>query len=418
MQFHDRLCRCLLVLLAVLMALCSALVTVAAQEPVKLRVGLRGDPEHWHKLLPGFQASHPGIVVDTVEQVDWNMDKVIMAEVAGQPYDVVYAVIEQAWALVDEGMLVPLNSFMARDDDPALEEFVEDVHPSLMEIWQSQGQQYYLPFEWNNMLMYYNTARYDEFGIPYPDRNWTWDDFVKNAKRLTVRDSEGTITLHGYGGFWWNPFGIAPWIFSSGGRILNDAWTESTMNDPKVIEAIDFLQDLFLEDEVLALDSPAPESGDLAMWGAGRWPIQWYRQNEFDDYDIQLWPQEREQMTVLGGGGHAISASSQNRDAAWAFIKWINSKEVVDYWTRIGDSNPSRRSVAMSDAVLGMPPPSGILYYEALDGIRSVPAPPQYPEIARIFDQQLAAVWSGEVSPKAAVEEMHRLINLALQETP
>lgn len=390
---------------------------VLAQSPVHLRVGLRGDPQVWYELIESFHQAHPDIIIEHVEQVDWNMDKIILQELAGQPFDVVYAVIEQAWSLVDQDLLMPLNDFMARDTDPEWHEYLDDVHPNLMQTWQKDGLQYYLPYEWNNMVMYYNTKLYDEAGLAFPARNWTWDDFLANAQRLHKRVGD-EVTVDGFSCTWYNPFGFAPWIYTAGGRILDDSWTESTMNDPRVLESVEFVRSLMWEHEVLGLGCPRiPETGFVGMWGAGRWVLYWYQLNDFHDYDIQVWPQHPthgEEATVLGGGAHAISAASPNKEAAWTFIKWLNSPEIIDYWTRIGDSNPSRASVAMSDAVLGMPPKSAMLYYDALNNAIPVPAPPAYMELERIFNEELHRVWHGEISSREAVEQIHSLINIEL----
>lgn len=402
-----------MVWLAVLVILVGA--GAMAQDQVRLRVGLRGDPQVWYDLVPMFHEAHPDIVIDSIEQVDWNMDRVILAELSGQPYDVVYTVIEQAWALAQAGVIMPLEPMMAADSEWT-DQFVADVHPNLMTMWQRDGTQYYLPYEWNNMVMYYNPKLFDESGLMYPGANWTWDEFLSNAKRLHRRSAEGDPIVDGYSCSWYNPFGFGSWILTAGGQILNEDWTASALNDPRVVEAVEFTRSMIFEDEVLRLGcDPIPESGRVGMWGAGRWVIYWYEEvNGFHDYDIQTWPIKEQKGTVLGGGGHAISAASRNKEAAWTFLKWLNSPEIITYWTRIGDSSPSRSSVAMSDEILALPPANGVLYYEALDYATPVPAPPSYPDIERIFQDTLHRVWFGEISSQEAVNEMHRLINLQL----
>lgn len=401
---------CLLLLVACLGA------PALAQEPVRLRVGLRGDPQVWHDLIPQFHQAHPGIVVEHIEQVDWNMDKVILAELSGQPYDVVYTVIEQAWALAEAGIVMPLDRIMATDPE-WVNEYVADVHPNLMRMWQQNGVQYYLPYEWNNMVMYYNPRLFDEAGLMYPGANWTWDEFLANAKQLTRRGPDGERLIDGYSCTWYNPFGFGPWIYSAGGQILNDSWTGSALNDPRVVEAVEFTRDLIHTEGVLNLGCDSiPETGRVGMWPAGRWVLYWYEEvNNFHDYDIQTWPVKERHATTLGGGGHAISVNSRNQEAAWTFMKWLNSPEIITYWTRIGDSSPSRASVATSDEILALPPANGMLYYEALDYATPVPAPPSYPEIEQVFHETLHRVWFGEISSREAVDEMHRLINVHLE---
>ena len=403
--------------LAGLVTLCIALAPAAsAQEQVRLKVGLRGDVNVWWELIEDFHKKHPGIVIDHIEQVDWQMDKIIMYEVAGDPLDVVYTVIEQAWALADQGIIMPLDELMARDTSAEWAEFVDDVHINLWLMWQKDGKQYYIPYEWNNMVMYYNPKLFDESGLSYPAPGWTWDEFLANAQRLQRWNGDQKL-IDGYACTINNPFGFGPWIYTTGARVLNSDWTASTMNDPRVIEAVRFVRSLFLDYEVAEVHCPRiPETGFVGMWGAGRWVLYWYDLNQFNDFDITTWPVHPvygEEGTSLGGGGHAISAASRHKEAAWEFIKWLNSPEVIDYWTRIGDSVPSRASIAMTDAVLGKPT-NAMLYYQALDHAVPVPAPAQYMEIDQAFIQELLAVWDGQISPEEAVQRIHERINVAL----
>lgn len=404
-------------------ALALALVTAMllstaalAQEPVRLQVGLRGDPAVWWELVKDFHAKHPDIVIEHIEQVDWQMEKIILREVAGDPFDVVYTVIEQAWSLVAEGIIYPLDEMMARDTSEEWLEFVEDVHPALWRMWQRDGKQYYIPYEWNNMVMYYNPKLFDEAGLSYPKPGWTWDEFLLNARTLQRWEGDQK-TVDGYACTINSPFGFGPWIYTAGGSILDPTWTESRMNDSRVIEAVRFVRSLFLDYEVAEVFCPRiPETGFVGMWGAGRWVLYWYDLNNFHDYDIVTWPVHPvfgQEGTSLGGGGHAISAKSTKKEAAWEFIKWLNSPEIIDYWTRIGDSNPSRASIAMSDAVLGKPK-NAVLYYQALDHAVPVPAPPQYMEIDAAFNQELIAIWNGEISPEEGVARIHERIQVAL----
>lgn len=405
----------MVVLAAVLVMVMSA--ALSAQEPVRLRVGLRGDPQVWvEQLIPKFHEQHPDIIIEQVDAIDWNMDKIILAEVSGQPYDVIYSVIETAWAIAEQGLVMPLDSFL--ESDPWADEFLEDVHPTLLEMWRKDGKQYYLPFEWNNVIMYYNPRLFNEAGLALPHRDWTWDEFLNAARTITVHNPDGTTAVDGYACMIASPWGFGPWILSAGGQILNDTWTESALNDSRVIEAFDFVRELIFEHQAGKVGcDPIPETGRVGMWPGGRNTLYWYVyvNTYFTDYDIQFWPKKERQATTLGGGGYSISPSSPHKEAAWTFIKWLNSPEVVEYWALLGAA-PSRTSVAMSSTILGMPPENHILYFEALNHSFPVPTPVNYPEIDRAFTEAVHRVWSGEMSPEAALQEAHRLINAALRQ--
>jgi len=193
-------------------------------------LGLRGGTGVWKEIAQEFQEEYPDIEVTTVDAVCWNLEKVITRAVGGVPYDVIYVVIEEARALISEGLVRPLDPFIERDQEQ-IEEFFNDVHPNLLKVFNVDGSQYLLPFEWNNMMVYYNTRLYEECGLEPPPEDWTWEEFAQIGAKLT-RDTGGDeqIDIYGYMLWWPGTFFVSPWIYCAGGTVLNDDWDESTMN--------------------------------------------------------------------------------------------------------------------------------------------------------------------------------------------
>ena len=60
---------------------------------------------------------------------------------------------------------------------------MNDVHVTLREMLPVDGQQMEFPFSWNNMVMYYNTAVFEEVGLEPPANGWNWDDFLEACWR-------------------------------------------------------------------------------------------------------------------------------------------------------------------------------------------------------------------------------------------
>ena len=119
----------------------------------------------------------------------------------------------------------------------------DDVDPALIKSYTVNDKLYLVPAAWNNMMIYYNTKVFKDAGIERPSDDWTWDDFLAIAKQLTK--GEGANQTYGYGIPYFN-FGIHPWFLSNGAPLLKNDLTESNLNDPKVVEAAQFLHDLVL----------------------------------------------------------------------------------------------------------------------------------------------------------------------------
>ena len=69
--------------------------------------------------------------------------------------------------LTNKNILVPLDPFLEADPE-AQQLLMDDVHVTLREMLQVDGKQMEYPFSWNNMILYYNTAIFEEEGVDPP----------------------------------------------------------------------------------------------------------------------------------------------------------------------------------------------------------------------------------------------------------
>lgn len=142
---------------------------------------------------------------------DGYADTLITRLAGGEQIDVIMIAIEGLGLLSVKNMLVPLDEFLAADA-PAAEILENDVHVTLREMLQVDGKQMEYPFSWNNMVMYYNTAIFEEEGIEPPSGEWTWDNFLEVCTKV-ARVSGGADDRYAYS-FWGSGmFGMAAWYF-------------------------------------------------------------------------------------------------------------------------------------------------------------------------------------------------------------
>ena len=241
---------------------------------------------------------------------------------SGLQTDVIAIAIEGAHELVASGALLPLDDFIAAE--PALQEVEADSHPALAAgLAGRDGNTYYITREWNNMIIHYNTNMFDAAGLGTPDPMWTWDDFLEAA--LTLTTGEGADKVFGYViPFFF--FGLQPWFHTNGTGVLNDDWTQSNLDDPKMLESVKFIHSLVHEHGV----SPSVEGVDMlglftseraAMTAFGRWTFANYIANDFRQVDVVHWPRKETGTTVFGSGGWAITKSAQNVPLALELVK-------------------------------------------------------------------------------------------------
>ncbi|MGI6164814.1 MAG: extracellular solute-binding protein [Limnochordia bacterium] len=408
-----------LLYLVLLLSFCTCLTFVVQGAP--LDVGIIGiSVENLEPTLRQWAAEN-NIEIGVIENIGWNSGKVINRALAGIPYDVVCAVIEEAKVLVNHGLLLPLNDLIAAEPEFA-EDLYEDIHPSVMAMFNFKGNQFYIPSEWNLCIMYYNTAMFEQAAIDYPDSDWEIAQFQSCARKLSCDiDGDGTNDEYGYGAFGWNPWEIGPWINTFGGAILDETWTASRMSRPETINALEFIQGMLEEGSMPPISIQwdyLPEHNKCAMWLAGHGPMGIYRNLNWTDYDIQHMPAcNKNRGTALGGAGYGISVNTKDREAAWKVLKFLTGKAIRDEMQAqnmdIG-AFPPRKSVGFYELAPNIPPKNAIAFYEALDYATTVPSPVQYPEVDGVVREYLGIIWRGEDSVSNVALQMHDLINSIL----
>jgi ABC-type glycerol-3-phosphate transport system substrate-binding protein len=377
------------------------------------------DKPMWETLIAEFTKSNPNITVKYLPTPgdSWGdyFDKLATMIAGGNPPDVSRVAIEGTKLIVSRGLATPLDDFMK--GDPEIDEFLRDVSPRLLEVFRVNGKTYEFPFDWNNMVMYYNIKMFQKEGLQPPKKDWTKDDFLKLAQQLTKRSASGETEVFGFGFAVQYFSGTMPWMFANGTNLLSDDWTKSNLKDPRVLEVLQFLQDLVWKYKV----SPKPPAshadiyslmaaGKIAMAGGGRWPVLQMTKAGFHDFDIQYFPKWREQITEYGVGGFVILKSTKYPQEAWKWVKFLTSRRALEIMTRVGQSIPSRRSVAESPAMFELPPKNARIFYESIQGpnAKPVPSPPTYNRIEATWRRYLGRVLANELAPAAALQEADR----------
>jgi multiple sugar transport system substrate-binding protein len=364
-----------------------------------------------------FKQKYPNVTIsDNFTPVTtWSeySNKITTQVAGGQSPDIINIAIEGARLLVKKGLLLPLDELIA--NDPAGKELTDDFDPALVAPFKIDGKTWYIPHMWNNMVIYYNTKIFKDAGIDPPKPDWTWDDFLGIAKKLTT--GSGADQVFGFGIPNFN-FGLQPWLLTNGTTQLNADWTDSNLNDPKVIEAITFVHDLVHVHKVApAVEGANPDNlfpaGKVAMGGWGHWPVPGFIANNFKDFDVQYWPRKAAATSVFGVGGWGISKDSKNAALAWELIQELVSKTTIQTAADAGTAIPGRRSIAESPGFLKFPSNSKI-YYDSLKDAKPVPSPANFNEVESIFMRHIGDIMSGSATPADGMNAAHQELSAAM----
>lgn len=363
-------------------------------------------------LADGFAKENSGatVTLTPVAGDNWgayyaNLSTLIAS---GKRPDLAFTASEGVKFLFQNRLVLPINQYLS--SDPAAKAIQNDIAPGLLSSFAIGDQIAALPNGWNNMVIYYNTNMFTAAGLQPPAGNWTWADFEKTALALS-KDTNGDGKPDQYGFTWASNEifpGILPWVANAGGNLVSSDVCAATADSRPVVEAVTFLKKLIDEGAAAA---PMPmsdvftrfQAGQVAMFGAGRWPTATFLPAGFTAFDIQLYPKGQTYKTVVGAAGYAIMKSSSNPDLAWKFQKYSSSAKIQD--SEIGtaksprDSIPSLRSTAQKTVDAGIPPANGALYYDSIDKYPSLtpfPAPAKYSEYESTVLRYTQLIFGGD----------------------
>ncbi|GIM89656.1 ABC transporter substrate-binding protein [Paractinoplanes toevensis] len=368
-----------------------------------------------------FMAANPGtkVTLTPVTGENWGTYYANVATLiaSGKRPDVMVISGEGAQFVHANNLVKPINDYLDKDADAKT--LTGDIAPGLIDGFTVKGDVITLTYGWNDMVVYYNTAVFKKAGLEPPKADWTWADFEATAKKLT-KDTNGDGKTDQYGFTWASNEifpGIMPWVANAGGNLTSDDVCSATADTPQVNKAVAYLENL-----IKTGVSPAPmpmsdvftrfQNGQIAMFGAGRWPIATFLP-KFKDFDIQLYPKGDTYKTVFGGAGYPILKSSKNPDLAWEYQKFTVStdieKQYVGTADKPGDSIPSRRSLAQTISKVGVPPANSDLYYDSIDKYPTLvpyPAPAKYSAFESTVLRHLQLIFAGEKSVSDGLKDM------------
>ncbi len=393
-------------------------ININRNAPVTISMTINGaaaDQTVFQKIAALFHAQNPGINVNVLlfTGTGWSdyFEKVLTLVAGGRAPDIIRIATEGAKLFGARDLALPLDSFIKRDAHE-LGDYFSDVSPKLVNVFKYNGAQLALPFEWNNMVIFYNTKVFKKAGIAPPSANWTGDDFMAVGRKLQAAGA------YGFNPWAAGTFGIVAWMYAAGGDLYNSAWTKPTATNPANVKAMQFLQDLVWKERTSprlgSPDFPLLEAGRVGMIGAGRWPVTSFEQAHFSDYDVQYFPKlSPGRKTIFGVGAHPIFKHSKYPEEAWKFIKFLSSAQALRYSTQLGFSIPSRRSVAY-DPTLMVPPHNFRIYYDSLAAAESIPAPAQFNEVESALDAVYSKMMANEMTPAAMLQSLDQQITSIL----
>jgi multiple sugar transport system substrate-binding protein len=391
----------------------------AADETVVLTWAFWGSPaekESHERVAAAFMEEHPEIEIEFWHQ-PWNdyFTKLQALWASGDPNvipDVAFLWPTPRYAA--EGVLENLDPFVAASGYD-----LEAYWPGLLESARFEGSVYGFPRDIEVNVIYYNKDLFDAAGVAYPADGWTWDDFTAAAEALTQKDANGMTTVYGLaaeGGKW------AKWVNQNGGAIFDDYVNPSQclLAEPAAVGGFEFFAGLMASGVAMRPADLNQAGGDAAVFASGQAAMilqNTSRVSAFNaaglNYDVAVAPIPAGGKPWNGAGGAAwvMSSGSDNKEAAWTFIEWLQSDgggETI--YTTAGEIFPALQSVANSPAFMTDAAPANkqaILTEAAASGVGGFGYFPEWGELSgSIIGPGLDKLWAGEADAATLLPEL------------
>jgi multiple sugar transport system substrate-binding protein len=361
-----------------------------------------GHQPNLQKLVDDFMAENPNITVELIYQGGYgDLQQKINAAVVARNVPTIAQVYEN-WVTPIVEVLYPIGPSMT-DEEKA------DIIDGLVASNTYNGILYTVPFNKSIMVFYYRKDL-----VPTPPT--TWEEYLQMSEDLTAdTNDDGTIDLFGTG-FRpaANPEQFLNFLEEAGGSILNDDWTEVTINDEAGLQAMEYAASLAPYSLITSsYMSDAFQANQVCMFidtSAG-----YYYNNkaaetagfEMGVARVPIGPVN--QKSMIQGTNLAvfdINQTQEQKEAAVELARFLLRAENTVYWAEKGGYQPVTKSAYITEEWenwMSEHEYQQAMSEQMLDGFAQI-LHPNYGDMRDIIATMFEEAMLGEATPKEALD--------------
>jgi multiple sugar transport system substrate-binding protein len=291
--------------------------------------------------LNAFMAES-GITVEiqSVQMADLFTRVQVSAAAGEAPADVIFITEEGPSNVVATGNMLPLNELLEMGDLDA-----DDFEK--LDFWTVDGDVFAVPTYLQLVMMDYNSASLAEAGYDAPPTTWAELDEMAKA----IRDAGIDDHPIAFGSINWSWWLMA---LSMGDPMFDEDLNPVFADEGSQGRAAMALLFEWFADELISPEILAGGSQHSLFWaGTGVFHQGWQGSVVRGNAESSLQAPNVEYMVLPEVGntwsfpaGIGISVDSENKEAAWEFIKWyVGDQNMTDIWNAFG-LYPSRISIS------------------------------------------------------------------------
>jgi len=375
-----------------------------------------------------YESAHPGSQVEIVPVVasenDYYTKIQLMMRSPNTAPDIVYEDTFLINSDITAGYLKPLDDYIKGWSDWG--QFEETAKGAAK---GQDGKTYGIPDGTDTRALWYNKQIFAKAGLPADWQPKTWDD-VLSAARTVKQKVPGVIPFNMYSG---KPMGEASamqgfemLLYGTKDTLYNYDQKKWVVGSQGFKDSLNFVKTVFSEGL-----APSPKDalnpnmgskvgtellpgGKLAIDLDGSWVY-----NNWLNTGPKPWPQWSEvlgqtamptqdgggkgKVSLSGGWTWAIPAKAKSPDAAWDFIKTLQTQKNAAKYATNGAQIAVRKDVA-SDAAYKSSAKSTQFFTDLVSVTVYRPALPEYPKVSNEIITAMESVMTGQSSPDEAAK--------------
>ena len=404
----------------------GSLGTAAAQTELRIFTGGQQRPDVMRQILDLYQERNPDVRVEievggaTSEQQQQYLNTVLASRDSAIDLMLIDVIRPAQYAAAE--WAAPFDDFLGDRRDEVMARYL----PAYREANIVNGQVIALPYFADAQFLYYRRDLFEKHGVDAPQ---TWDELKAAAQ--TIMAAEGNPNLRGFETAGAPIEGavctyLVP-LWGAGGRLQAEDGSLA-LDDDNAMKPFELWGD-FREAGVLP-----PNIGEIAtdrirqnfqagnLIAAMNWGYVWNRTQNDDDSQVKgavgVVPlpgfTADAAATCIGGWQIAVSAFSNNKDAAFALAEFLSSPEISKKQAILASHLPVFPEVYTDPEVLEANP----WFEDALPVVetaRARPVSPRYTEVSEIIRTNMNAFLSGTRSAEDALADMRNRLGPILR---
>jgi len=395
----------------------------ASSGPIQIWEGFTGtEAKTFSHLVSEYEAQHPGQKVSSLYvNNDDTLQKVLTAVRGGSPPDIAYLYGSWAPNVAEIPQVVDLTQVVKQ---PGVD--WNDFWTGERAVATVNGKVIGIPALVDNLAVVYNKTLFAKAHLAVPGPNWTWQQFVADAQKLTdpaIKQYGTAYVTPGTEDTVWHWEAL---LWEAGGQLLSADNKTAAFDSAAGLTSLQTLRTMAVTDKSMYLDPTDSaygnlfNSGKIGMLVTGPWDLSSFPNVH---YGVQIMPSypgsSGGHQTISGPDNWVIfNNGSAHVSAAEQFLLWLTAPAQVKYFSLQTGDLPTRQSVAQQASVstqMNAALPGVSTFVANLGNVEQArPQIPQYPKISQILGTMIVSVLLGQSQPQAALASAAQQVNQAL----